>query len=99
MDSYPAGPEGDVFAMAQDMIGKYATVPVAPAPTYKVYKGHDAACSDCDIAHTWTTDVAQLMVLCNLDPGCVGFVSTGYLKDSVRTLAPNPISDLYVKVV
>lgn len=97
--AYPSQPSGDAVAIAQALVAKYATEPVAPATTYTRHPGTDAACTNCDLAHTWTQDVSVLMVLCNADPGCVGFVATGYLKNSTRTMAPNPISDLYVKNV
>ena len=86
-----------MFDIANRLIAKYATVPTSPAPTYTVHRNADAPCTTCDIAKVWTTDIAQLQVLCNADPGCVGFVSTGYLKNSTKTFTYSAISDLYVK--
>lgn len=92
---YPTMPTGDAFAIATSMIAKYATAPAAPG--YTVHRNTDAPCTNCDLAKAWTTDPAQLMVLCDADPGCVGFVSTGYLKNVTANLKPYPGADLYVK--
>ena len=86
-----------MFTTSTALIAKYASTPVAPAPTYTRHAQTDAPCTGCDILKAWSVDLAQLMVLCNKDPTCVGFTTTGYVKNSTATMAPSTLSDLWVK--
>lgn len=94
-NEYTPSPTGDVFLIGQTLVAKYASAPATPGYTHHI--GTDAPCTNCDLIKAWTTDLAQLMWLCDADPGCIGFVTTGYLKNSTSTMTPNPICDLYVK--
>jgi hypothetical protein len=97
--TFPSAPVGDAVALSASLLAKYATPPSAPARTYTKYADSDAPCTGCDLTRAWTTDVAQLQLLCNTDPTCAGFVSTGYLKNSTTTKTSSPGNDLYVKNV
>lgn len=95
--TYPSAPVGDTMAVASSLLNKYASEPASPQPTYTMHPNSDAPCTGCDILQAWSLDVATLMVLCNADPTCVGFTSTGFVKNSTATISPYPGANLYTK--
>ncbi|XP_065187181.1 alpha-N-acetylglucosaminidase-like [Sycon ciliatum] len=42
-------------------------------------------------------DIGQMKMFCDLEPLCVGFLSTGYLKTALTKRSAHPNCDLYVK--
>lgn len=88
---YPTTPSGDLTAILQQLLQKYAT----PQTNYIKMPQTDAPLND--LIQTWTRDIAQLQILCNIDPNCQGFNTNGYLKSSVKNTIHTTLSDLYVK--
>ena len=64
---------------------------------YTVYDNTNVSGNNILIPHAWNTLVGQLAYLCNVNPGCVGFNSNGYLKRSVSTRTYSEGTALYVK--
>jgi hypothetical protein len=57
----------------------------------------DAAGEDLLEHAMWSTDLAQLMWLCDINPLCLGFNTHGWLKAGVTNLISSPSVDLYIK--
>ena len=93
-DDFPAEAVGDVVEVSQGMFGKYTTT----ASDYEATAGVTAP-GPREILQAWTSDLGQLEFVCNADPGCAGFDSTGRLFSAVdRTIAVGDIT-LYKKPI
>src|SRR5690606_11175756 len=67
------------------------------APRYVKHAAMDASGADLLAHPMWSTDLAQLMWLCDINPLCLGFNTNGWLKAGVSRLVPSSAVDLYVK--
>ncbi|EGD83338.1 lysosomal alpha-N-acetyl glucosaminidase [Salpingoeca rosetta] len=89
--TYPTAPQADVVKVSAAMLQKYAS----SSSNYTVSTGFDVPFKD--IYQGWTRDVAQLQILCDADPTCVGFNSNGYLKNSLTPSKSSPGTKFYIK--
>ena len=92
--AYPTSPVGNPVDIAIALIKSYLFLDFT---NYTVYDNTDVSGNDILIPHAWNTLVGQLAYLCNVNPGCVGFNSNGYLKRSVSTRTYSEGTTLYVK--
>jgi hypothetical protein len=67
------------------------------APRYVKHAAMDASGADLLAHPMWSTDLAQLMWLCDINPLCLGFNTNGWLKAGVSRLVPSSAVDLYIK--
>jgi hypothetical protein len=90
---YPSTPVGDPLQLAATMLDKYANT----TSRYIIYEGTDTIGVGNDTMLAWITDYKVLAQLCDIDPGCAGFNSNGWLKLNVtQRVASNGVT-LYVK--
>jgi hypothetical protein len=47
---------------------------------------------------TWTKSIAQLQFLCDADPACVAFTTTGFLKSDTQGKVLAQGVDVYIKL-
>jgi alpha-N-acetylglucosaminidase len=105
--SYPTQPSGkSSLVLAQGIAAKYAGAAGAggrgsPAPPagYSVVKDTDVQGAYVNLIHAWTTDLGVLATVCNVDPSCSGFITTGWIKNVTgpANRVASPGCDLYVK--
>ena len=78
---------------AQAIVDKYATASSAVRGRFTELKGTDYPGNNIiEKGAAWTSDVDQLMLLCDANPSCKGFNSNGYLKNSTSTKVSSPAS-------
>lgn len=101
---YATQPVGDPMQVTSALLHKYATAPAASQ--YTAIANTDAPRHDLlepaypgqqNPVNTWTADVAQLKLLCDAHPDCVGFNTNGFLKTSVSERVGFPGVTLYIK--
>lgn len=61
-------PQADTVATSAALLAKYAQ----SSSKYTVYTGKDILGPNPNLFQAWTTDVAQLKVICDTDPSCTG---------------------------
>eukprot|EP00117_Sycon_ciliatum_P016941 scpid38479/ scgid16158/ Alpha-N-acetylglucosaminidase; N-acetyl-alpha-glucosaminidase; Alpha-N-acetylglucosaminidase 82 kDa form; Alpha-N-acetylglucosaminidase 77 kDa form len=96
-ESYTSQPESSlVVTKSASLLAKWATAP--SGAEYQVFK--DTVVNGFDI-HAGqalvSKDVEQLKMFCEMEPTCVGFISTGYLKTAIDQRSTLAGCDLYVK--
>lgn len=77
--NFPVVPSGDTLQIAAAIIQKYST----STNTYEVFPNSDSPGND--IQQAWTNDIGTLKVLCDLNPMCTGFISSGWMKYAVNS--------------
>eukprot|EP00298_Acanthocystis_sp_HF-20_P015754 c21253_g1_i1.p1 GENE.c21253_g1_i1~~c21253_g1_i1.p1 ORF type:complete len:856 (+),score=345.19 c21253_g1_i1:18-2585(+) len=93
-DLFPTKPQGDALEIAKSIqaeyskMGNYSKSPnMVPSPNANI------------IRTAWTSDVAQLSILCDLEPTCAGFCSNGQLYTQGTTFVVSDTYDTYNKQV
>lgn len=94
--TYATTPTGNTLQVAYKLAAKYLDLPRL-APRYVKHAAMDASGADLLAHPMWSTDLAQLMWLCDLNPLCLGFNTNGWLKAGVSRLVPSSAVDLYIK--
>ena len=99
---YPSKPTGRSLDIAFDLYEKYITVQGSQV-TYKEVqesefdvKGH-YICLFGTNYKPWTRSINQLMYLCDINPTCVGFTSSGMVYNGTGSMVKSPTVTLYLK--
>ena len=96
-ESHTTVPAPGVVAVSQSLVESWAMP--SSGSQYKAYP--NTVVNKFDI-HPGTPlvskDIDQMKVLCDVEPSCVGFISTGYLKTAVDVRKTLEGCDLYVKI-
>eukprot|EP00823_Brevimastigomonas_motovehiculus_P005788 TRINITY_DN436_c0_g1_i1.p1 TRINITY_DN436_c0_g1~~TRINITY_DN436_c0_g1_i1.p1 ORF type:complete len:837 (-),score=242.95 TRINITY_DN436_c0_g1_i1:239-2749(-) len=94
-NKYPSAASGDTVAVLNKLAIKYWE---GSSAHYEEVKDTDAPYHDLlRSSATWTHDVTQMQLLCDLDPACVGFNSNGFLKTDVTSRHASKGCSLYIK--
>jgi len=91
--AYPTTPTGNVLAACEAAVARYTKAP----PTASFTPTANQTVSAVPVADALTTDVDQLSALCDLDPTCACFTSTGYIFDDCSHTMDSETVTLYVK--
>ena len=99
---YPAKPKGNSLDIAFDLYEKYISVQGSQT-TYKEVQdsefdvnGHYICLFGANYK-PWTRNVNQLMYLCDINPTCVGFTSSGVVYNGTSSIIESPTVTLYWK--
>lgn len=99
---YPTKPTGKSLDIAFDLYEKYVSVQGSQI-TYKEVQGTEFDVHGHYISlygtnyEPWTRNMNQLMYLCNINPTCVGFTSSGVLYNGTGTIIKSPTVTMYLK--
>lgn len=99
---YPTRPSGRTLDIAFDLYEKYIAVQGSQV-TYKEVQDSEFDVSGHYIClfgasyKPWTRNMNQLMYLCDINPTCVGFTSSGMVYNGTGSVIKSPAVTLYLK--
>ena len=97
--AYPVKPTGNTGEITRSLLEKYYFVSESG---YMVRPNYDITDPNSDLfgqgRRPWTQIGGQLRFLCNINPLCLGYTSSGFLKNSTSGLAPQEGVTVYIKV-
>jgi len=101
LEKYPTEPQGQLMEIVNDVYLKYVSAKDSQIMYTETQNsemnGNYIYLFGADYK-TWTKDVNQLRYLCDINPTCVGFTSTGVVYNSTGTITKSPSVMLYTKM-
>lgn len=99
--NFPSVPEGDTVATSALLQAKYGNDYLVSAKSFVYVTMENSSVEGLNIVEepAWTSNLAQLQLLCDIDPGCQAFTSEGYFKlsSALDKIVPAQGVTLYVK--
>jgi hypothetical protein len=84
---------GTAIDVAKSELSKYAP----DTSNYNIVSGQTASISQQVLRETWTGDISQLALLCNIEPRCKGFTTDRKILVDIGNLVFQTGVDTFVK--